>query len=46
MYNSPTGCVTYKCNENLPDLIAADDQAVQDALALVRSDSSDVTESY
>ncbi len=32
-YNSPTGCVSYECNEDLPDIIAVDNAAVEDAWA-------------
>ena len=28
-YNSPTGCVSYECNEDLPDIIATDNAEVE-----------------
>ena len=34
-YSSPTGCVSYQCNEDLPTIIAIDNAAVQEALAAV-----------
>jgi hypothetical protein len=32
LYDGPTGCVRYECNENLAELISSDNAAVEAAL--------------